>query len=145
MSEALFDTLCEEFRPYLTKQTTKFRKPVPVETQVAVTLYYLAGEDRIRKVPKSFGLGKATVSKAIRRVTSVISEKLGLNYYVCRKRKKMLKSIPETFTKDTVSLNALVLLTVHIKFKRPVDNPTDYVGRKGNFTLNCQETVAYNY
>ena len=117
MSEALFDTLCEEFRPYLTKQTTKFRKPVPVETEVAVTLYYLAGEGRMRKVPKSFGLGKATVSKAIRRVTSVISEKLGLNYYVYLKRKKKLKSIPETFTKDMVSLNALVLLTVHIKFK----------------------------
>ena len=26
----------------------------------------------------------------------------------------------------------------HIKIKRPVDNPTDYVNRKGNFTLNCQ-------
>ena len=99
----------------------------------------------MRKVPKSFGLGKATVSKAIRRVTSVISEKLGLNYYVCLKQKKKLKSIPETFTKDMVSLNALVLLTVHIKFKGPVDNPTDYVDRKGNVTINCQGTVGYNY
>ena len=33
----------------------------------------------------------------------------------------------------------------HIKIKRPVDNPTDYVSRKGNFTLNCQGTVGYNY
>ena len=33
----------------------------------------------------------------------------------------------------------------HIKIKRPVDNPTDYVNRKGNFTLNCQGIVGYNY
>ena len=27
----------------------------------------------------------------------------------------------------------------------PVDNPTDYVNRKGDFTLNCQETGGCNY
>ena len=62
--------LYEELRPYLTKQTTKLRKSLSVETQVAVTLYYLADEGRMRKISNSFGLGKATFSKAIRRVTS---------------------------------------------------------------------------
>ena len=33
----------------------------------------------------------------------------------------------------------------NIKIKRPVDNSTDYVNRKGNFTLSCQRTVGYNY
>ena len=42
MIEASFCMLCEELRPYLTKQTTKLRKPVSVETQVAAPLYYLA-------------------------------------------------------------------------------------------------------
>ena len=51
----------------------------------------------------------------------------------------------ETFTIDMVSRNASVLLTVHIKIKRPVDSPTDYVNRKRNFTLNCWGTVGYNY
>ena len=49
MSEASFYMLCEELRPYLTRQTTKLGKPVSVETQVAVTLYYLADESRMRK------------------------------------------------------------------------------------------------
>ena len=106
MSEASFYMLCEELRPYLTKQTTKLRKPVSVETQVAATLYYLADEGRMRKVSNSFGLGKATVSKVIRRVTFVISEKLGAKYIVL--------PMSETFTTDMVSLNASVLLTVHI-------------------------------
>ena len=76
MSEASFYMLYEVLRPHLTKQTTKPWKPVSAETQVAVTLYYLAEEDRMRKVSDSFGLGKATVSKVIRRVTSVILEKI---------------------------------------------------------------------
>ena len=87
MIEASFYVLCEELKPYLTKKTTKLRKAVSVETQVVVTLYYLAGEGRTKNVSNSCGLGKATVSKVIRRVTSVISEKLGLKYIVLPKAK----------------------------------------------------------
>ena len=135
--------LCEELRPYLTKQTTKLGKPVSVETQVAVTLYYLAGEGRIRKVSNSFGLGKATVSKVIRRVTSVILEKLELKYIVLPKTKEEV----EEHARNFYSRYGLPQCTgavdgIHIKIKRPIDNPTD---RKGNFTLNCQGSVGYNY
>ena len=76
LSEASFYILCEELRPYSTKQTTKLRKHVSIETEVAVTLYYLADEGRMRKVSISFGIGKATVSNVICRVTAVILEKL---------------------------------------------------------------------
>ena len=53
--EASFYMLQEELRPYLAKQTTRLQKPVPVETQVAVTLYQLADEGRMKKVSNSFG------------------------------------------------------------------------------------------
>ena len=55
MSEASFYMLCEDLRPYLTKKTTKLQKPVPVGTQVAITLYCLAAEGRMRKASHSFG------------------------------------------------------------------------------------------
>ena len=51
------------FGPFITKNNTTFRKPVSVEKQVAVTLYYLADGGRMRKIANAFGLGKATVSK----------------------------------------------------------------------------------
>lgn len=41
--DSFFD-LCEELRPFLTKISTRLREPIPVEKQVAVTLYYLAEE-----------------------------------------------------------------------------------------------------
>ena len=120
MSEASFYMLCEELRPYLTKQTTKLQNSVSVETQVAVTLYYLAGEGRMRKVSKSFGLGKATVQKVIRHVTSVISEKLGLKYIVLPKTKEEVEQHSRDFYKRYGLPQCIGAVDgAHIKIKRP--------------------------
>ena len=97
MSEASFCILCGELRPYLTKHTTKVQKHLPVETQVAVMQYYLAEKSRMRKVSNSFGLGKATVSKVIHRVTSVISEKLGPKHIVLLKTKGEVEENAQNF------------------------------------------------
>ena len=64
MSQASFSMPCEELRFYLTKQTTKLQKLVSVKTQVVVTLYYLAGEGRMRKVSNTLGLGKVRLEKS---------------------------------------------------------------------------------
>ena len=48
--------LCDELRPYIEKQTTRMRQPIPVETQVGITLYYLSDEGRYRKVANAFGV-----------------------------------------------------------------------------------------
>ena len=112
-----------------------------VETQVAVTLYYLADEGRMRKVSNSFGLGKATVSKVIRRVTSVISEKLGPKYIVLPKTKEehVEEHVRAFYSRYGFPQCIGAADGAHIKIKRPVDNPTDYVNRKGNFTLIVKE------
>ena len=39
MSERSFCILCEELGPYIQKQTTRFRKQISIEKQVASTLY----------------------------------------------------------------------------------------------------------
>jgi hypothetical protein len=41
MSRCNFEKLCDDLRPLLERRTTRMRKPLSVETQVAVTLYYL--------------------------------------------------------------------------------------------------------
>ena len=100
----------------------------------------------MRKVSNSFGLGKATVSKVIHRVSPVISEKLGPKYIVLPKTKGEVEEHARNFY-DRYGFPQCIGAVdgTHIKIKRPVDNPTDYVNRKGNFTLNCQGTVGYNY
>ena len=46
------------------------RIAVDVEKQVAVTLYYLSDEGRMRKCANSFGIARSTVSQIVRRSNS---------------------------------------------------------------------------
>ncbi len=50
MSRVNFFNLAGLLRPYIKRQDTVMRKPVTVETQVAVILYYLSDEGSLRKV-----------------------------------------------------------------------------------------------
>ena len=43
------------------------QKPISEEKQVAVVLYYLPDKGNMWKVANAFGIGKTTVSKAVRR------------------------------------------------------------------------------
>ena len=45
MSRETFLKLCDDLRPSLEGRATGMRMPLPVEKQVAVTLYYLADEE----------------------------------------------------------------------------------------------------
>ena len=58
-------------------QSTRMQGPVEVDRQVALTLYYLADEGRMRKTPNSFGLSRPSVSLIVRIVCRVIYEHLG--------------------------------------------------------------------
>ena len=58
MSKDSFIVLCDELRTYISKNTTRLRRPVSVEKQVAVALYYLSDEGRMRKCANAFGLGR---------------------------------------------------------------------------------------
>ena len=104
--------------------------------EVTVTLCYLADEGRTRKVSNSFGLGKATVLKVISRVTSVISEKLGRKYIVLPKTNEEVEQHARNFYSGYGFSQCIGAVDgTHVKIERPVDNLTDYVNRKGNFTL----------
>ena len=97
----------------------------------------------MRKVSNSFGLEKATVSKVICRVTSLIPEKLGPKYIVLPKTKEEVEDHVRNFYNRYGFPQCIdAVYGTHIKIKRPVDKPTDYVNRKGNFRLNCQGTVG---
>ena len=44
MSRGSFYTLCNELEVYIARKSTRMRDAIEVDTQVAVTLYYLADE-----------------------------------------------------------------------------------------------------
>ena len=75
--EGPFFALCEQLGPYIERQATRMREPLEVDRQVALTLYYLADEGRMRKTANSFGLSRSSVSIIIRKVCMAICEHLG--------------------------------------------------------------------
>ena len=77
MSRCAFQALCGQLEPFLERQSTVMREPIEVDCQVALTLYYLVDEGRMRKTANSFGLSRSSVSVVVRRVCRVISEYLG--------------------------------------------------------------------
>ena len=80
MTKKTFMEPCDKLRPFLQRTDTTMGKAIDVETQVAITLYYLTDEGRYRKVGNAFGVSRSTVSITVRRVTRTISEKLGQKY-----------------------------------------------------------------
>lgn len=56
MSKENFLKLCNELRPYIQKKSTHMRSSISVDKHLAVTLYYLSDEGRLRKSANTFGL-----------------------------------------------------------------------------------------
>ena len=80
MSRESLYSLAEELRPHIEGNNTIMRTAVDVVKQVAVTLYYLSDEGRIRKTANAFGLSRQAVSKIVRKVCKAITIHLGPKY-----------------------------------------------------------------
>ena len=104
MREASFYMLCEELRPYLTKQTTT--KTCVCRNSSCRHTVLFSGFIWFRKV-NCFKIHSPCYLCDFRK-------NLGQSTYYFLERKKKSKIMPQTFTIDIVSLNASVLLTVHI-------------------------------
>ena len=145
MSRSSFFLLCQKLRPLIERQTTIMRQPVSVETQVAVTLYYLSDEGCIRKTANAFGLARSTVSVVIRRVCRAISNHMGPQYI------KLPKTVPEVeentrnFLKHFNFPQCLGAVDgTHINIKQPGYNATEYINRKSCFSINVQACCDYS-
>ena len=65
MSKETFEIICNELRPHLQRQETRFRHPVTVEVRVAVTIWRLATNVEFRTIAALFGLGRSAVGEIV--------------------------------------------------------------------------------
>ena len=146
MSKLTFAKLCDELKPHLTKTETNMRKPLDVETQVAVTLYYLADEGRYRKVANAFGISRSTVSCIVRCVTKTISTKLGLKYIKLPSTVQEVEELVSGYKKCHGFPQCIGAIDgTHINIQQPNENYTDYINRKGKYSINVQALCDYKY
>ena len=145
MSRESFYKLCDELRPFVTRKTTNMRAPVPVETQVAVTLYYLSDSGRMRKTANAFGIATCTVSRIVQRVTKAMSTKLSHKYINVPKTEEEVQKLVASFYSERGFPQCIGAIDgTHIPIKKPGENAVDYINRKGFYSLNVQACVDAN-
>ena len=136
MSKTSLLKLAEELRPYIEGKETIMRSPVDVVKQVALTLYYLSDEGRLRKTANAFGVSRQVTSKIIRKVSKAISLHLGNKYLHLPKTENEVIDLVKHFNRTHGT---------HIEIKQPTANSTDYINRKGRYSLNVQATCDYKF
>ncbi len=145
MSRGSFYKLCKELGPYIVRQITNMRAHVTVETQVAVT-YFLSDGGRMRKTANAFGLATCTVSRIVERVVKAISNTMKNNYLRAPKSEEEVMALVSGFSSSHGFPQCIGAVDgTHIPVKKPQENSTDFINRKGFHSLNVQACVDFKY
>ena len=131
----------------LQKHDTTFRKAIPIEKQVALSVWRLATGNSCRTISKAFGIGKSTVVKITREFCSELCE-LSLDLSRFLTTGIMTKYAMEQFKK---SFNCVIPQCVgaidgtHIFIKgRRGQSKYDYYSRKQCYLINTQTVFGAN-
>lgn len=96
MRRTSFLQLCNSLQPHLQRQTTSFRKPVPVDQRVAICIWRLATNVEFRTISHLFGIGQSTAVSITNHVASAIVKNL-LSLFIRTPSEQEFESIIQGF------------------------------------------------
>ena len=135
LSRPAFFKLCQMLEPHIQKQETFAQNTIEFERRLLLTLYYLGQGGNFRAVANQFGVAVPTVSVIVKEVTSAINKYLLPDLIKFPTTDDELSAAMKTFQFP----NCIGAIDgYHVKIKKPVEHPTDYYNRKGNYSILIQ-------
>lgn len=143
MGRTAFLHFCSILQPHLQRQTTTFRKPVPVDQRIAICLWRLATNVEFRTISHLFGIGQSTAVTITNQVAAVIVKFL-LPVYIRTPSELEFESIIQGF-RDRWGFPqcAGAIDGTHIGILAPPISSSDYYNRKGFFSVILQGVVDH--
>uniref|UniRef100_A0A8C3HBD3 DDE Tnp4 domain-containing protein n=1 Tax=Chrysemys picta bellii TaxID=8478 RepID=A0A8C3HBD3_CHRPI len=139
MRKGTFMELCDLLSPAPERQNTKMRAALTVEKRVAIALWKLATPDSYRSVGNQFGVGKSTVGAAVMQVAKAITQVL------LRKLVTLgnVQAIVDGFAAMGFPNCGGAIDGTHIPILAPEHQATEYINRKGYFSMVLQALVDH--
>ena len=143
MRKTTFQQLCHILRPHVKRQSTTFRKPVPVEQRVGICIWRLATNVDFRTISRLFGIGHSTAVTIANHVVVVIVTKMQ-PLYIRIPSEPDLKDIIHGF-RDRWGFPQCggAIGGTHIGISAPPNNSSDYYNRKGFYSIILQGVLDH--
>jgi hypothetical protein len=138
LSRISFYRLLERLRPFIEKQSTRFRDPVPADRRLGIFLYHIAQGATYTVLSNQFAVGRSTVSNIIGEVGLSICRHLSRAYIHFLTTDEAL--VTAAFWEKQVQIPGIVACIdgSHIPIKRPRHDGEGYFNRKHFYSLNVQ-------
>ena len=100
----------------------------------------------MRKTANVFGLASCTIFRIVSRVTAAISTELADVYMPLPQTEEHVRESSANFFKQHGFPQCIGAVDgTHIQMRNQEENATDYITRKGFFSLNLQACTDYRY
>ncbi|XP_053904772.1 uncharacterized protein LOC128848703 isoform X6 [Malaclemys terrapin pileata] len=139
MRKGTFMELCDLLSPALKRQNTRMRAALTVEKQVVIAPWKLATPDSYRSVGNQFGVGKSTVGAAVIQVANAIKDLLISRVVTLRN----VQVIVDGFAAMGFPNCGGAIDGTHIPILSPEHQATEYINRKGYFSVLLQALVDH--
>ena len=136
----------EKVRPFITKQTTKFRLPISPEEKLAVTLRYMATGESFRSLMYQFRIHRSTIEQFIEPVCAAIYKVMAPDYMkVPNSENEWLDIIEKTKERWQFPNCFAAADGKHIGILCPQRSGSEYYNYKGFFSIVLLAFVDYDY
>ena len=146
MNVNTFEYLLETLRPVITLQTTRLRKPIPPEEQLAITLRFYAKGESYESLMYAYRVSANSISQIVPRVSAAIIDCLTGRFMPFPETAVAWTAITDEYNNRWNFPHCIGAIDgKHITIKRPNNSVSDYYNYKSFYSIILLALVDADY